>query len=134
MIPSVCYSLSTMPLWSVQEWRARIGTSWCALGRPIRSKSSYRSRGNYLRSPPPGGGLGGGGRSGRRRAESCAHGAVTVVIMIALLVGTIVTLSHFALGGRRLIDACEFISQVFICANVWEVMMALPPFPKKLRH
>ena len=102
-----------MPLWSVQEWRARIGTSWCALGRPIRSKSSYRSRGNYLGSPPPGGG--GGGGSGRRRAKSCAHhGAVTVVIIIALLVGTILTLLHFILGGRQLIDACEFIIQILI--------------------
>ena len=26
-----------MPLSSVEEWRARIGSSWCALGRPIQS-------------------------------------------------------------------------------------------------
>ena len=24
-----------MPLWSVAEWRARIGGSWCAIGRPF---------------------------------------------------------------------------------------------------
>ena len=24
-----------MPLWSNEEWRARIGSSWCAIGRPI---------------------------------------------------------------------------------------------------
>ena len=30
-----------MPLWSNEEWRARIGSSWCALGRPaLQSKSS----------------------------------------------------------------------------------------------
>ena len=35
-----------MPLASVEEWRARIGSCWCALGRPFKtSKSSgdYRS-------------------------------------------------------------------------------------------
>ena len=35
-----------MPLASVEEWRARIGSCWCALGRPLKaSKSSgdYRS-------------------------------------------------------------------------------------------
>ena len=26
-----------MPLGSVEEWRARIGSSWCALGRPVKS-------------------------------------------------------------------------------------------------
>ena len=29
-----------MPQWSVAEWRARIGGSWLAIGRPIKSKSS----------------------------------------------------------------------------------------------
>ena len=24
-----------MPLWSIAEWRARIGGSWCALGHPF---------------------------------------------------------------------------------------------------
>lgn len=24
-----------MPLWSNEEWRARIGSSWCVLGKPI---------------------------------------------------------------------------------------------------
>ena len=33
-----------MPQWSVAEWRARIGGSWLAIGRPFKTKSSY-SRG-----------------------------------------------------------------------------------------
>ena len=28
--------LSLMPYWSIAEWRARIGSSWCALGRPLK--------------------------------------------------------------------------------------------------
>ena len=51
--------------------------------------------------------------------ESCAHhGVVTVVIMIALLVGTIVTLLHFVLGGHRLIVACEFNIHVTTYYNI----------------
>ena len=33
-----------MPLASVEEWRARIGSSWCALGRPFKTS---KSSGNY---------------------------------------------------------------------------------------
>ena len=29
-----------MPLWSNEEWRARIGSSWCALGRPFKADKS----------------------------------------------------------------------------------------------
>ena len=29
-----------MPFASVEDWRARIGSCWCALGRPFKSKSS----------------------------------------------------------------------------------------------
>ena len=31
----------SMPLGSIEEWRARIGTSWCALGRSLKSDSSH---------------------------------------------------------------------------------------------
>lgn len=41
----------TMPLWSNDEWKARIGSSWCALGRPV--KLHHLSSVSY----------GGGGRS-----------------------------------------------------------------------
>ena len=37
-----------MPLASVEEWRARIGSSWCALGRLF--KTSIKSPGDYRRS------------------------------------------------------------------------------------
>ena len=35
-----------MPLASVEEWRARIGSCWCALGRPFKT-SNYKSSGDY---------------------------------------------------------------------------------------
>ena len=38
-----------MPYWSIAEWRARIGSSWCALGRPVKSKSSYRRGSGWVR-------------------------------------------------------------------------------------
>ena len=34
-----------MPLASVEEWRARVGSCWCALGRPF--KTSIKSSGDY---------------------------------------------------------------------------------------
>ena len=33
-----------MPYWSITEWRARIGSSWCALGRPFKMRSPFRGR------------------------------------------------------------------------------------------
>ena len=44
-----CHAQSTsnyeaMPLASVEEWRARIGSCWCALGRPFKMS---KSPGNY---------------------------------------------------------------------------------------
>ena len=33
-----------MPYWSVAEWRAHIGSSWCALGRPIKQSLRYGAR------------------------------------------------------------------------------------------
>ena len=34
----------TMPYWSIAEWRARIGSSRCALGRPIKQSVRYGAR------------------------------------------------------------------------------------------
>ena len=32
-----------MPAWSIAEWRAHIGSSWCALGRPFKTRSPFRN-------------------------------------------------------------------------------------------
>ena len=37
-----------MPLWSIGEWRARIGSSWCALGRPFKIRSPFRGGGERV--------------------------------------------------------------------------------------
>ena len=39
---------TTMPLCSNEEWRARIGSSWCALGRPFKRNSSVAHQGIVL--------------------------------------------------------------------------------------
>ena len=53
-----------MPLWSVEEWRARIGSSWAALGRQaVRCSSHYscsKQRRQYVQCCPALGGGGGG--------------------------------------------------------------------------
>ena len=33
-----------MPYWSITEWRAHIGSSWCALGRPFKTRSPFRGK------------------------------------------------------------------------------------------
>ena len=38
-----------MPSASVEEWRARIGSSWCALGRPIKRR--FVSGGGVMPDP-----------------------------------------------------------------------------------
>ena len=35
---------SQMPYWSIGEWRACIGSSWCALGRPFKMRSPFRGK------------------------------------------------------------------------------------------
>ena len=60
-----------MPLWSIGEWRARIGSSWCALGRPFKTRSPFR-------------GGGGGGRVLRALTRS---DVVTMIIMLMVLIG-----------------------------------------------
>ena len=43
------YNLVTMPLWSNEEWRARIGSCWCALGRPGKSAAMSGNHQSYNR-------------------------------------------------------------------------------------
>ena len=40
-----------MPLGSIAEWRARIGSSWCALGRPFKIRSPFTWRAGQLQLP-----------------------------------------------------------------------------------
>ena len=56
----------TMPLWSVEEWRARIGSCWCALGRPFNTRFT-RNR-------------------GKSRRVLTLHQLLTMVIMLMLLI------------------------------------------------
>ena len=59
-----------MPLWSIGEWRARIGSSWCALGWPFKTRSP----------------LGGGG--GRRVLRALTRtDVVTMIIMLMVFIG-----------------------------------------------
>ena len=41
----------SMPLGSIAEWRVRIGSSWCALGRPFKARSPFRGGGGQLQVP-----------------------------------------------------------------------------------
>ena len=36
--------MTEMPYWSIGEWRAHIGSSWCALGRPFKMRSPFRGK------------------------------------------------------------------------------------------
>ena len=38
------FAVTEMPYWSIGEWRARIGSSWCALGRPFKMRSPFRGK------------------------------------------------------------------------------------------
>ena len=40
-----------MPLGSIAEWRVRIGSSWCALGRPFKTRSPFRGGMGRLQKP-----------------------------------------------------------------------------------
>ena len=90
-----------MPLWSVQEWRARIGSSWCALGRPIKSKSSYCRGGNCIKSPPS---------RGRKRTNPLDVD-VSVIIMIVLWIGAVLMLWYLVLDGSCLVFISELLLQ-----------------------
>ena len=45
--------LQSMPLGSIAEWRARIGSSWCALGWPFKTRSPFRGGAGQLQTPLP---------------------------------------------------------------------------------
>ena len=59
-----------MPYWSIGEWRARIGSSWCALGRPMKTKSSFRRGAGWV------------------QRVLTLNQVVTTMIMVISLIGT----------------------------------------------
>ena len=66
------YVCVAMPLASVEEWRARIGSSWCALGRPFKMR---KSSGNYRSF---------GAVSGSAMLQAIASVYVLVAMVLAL--------------------------------------------------
>ena len=44
MTHSSRFAVTEMPYWNIGEWRARIGSSWCALGRPFKMRSPFRGK------------------------------------------------------------------------------------------
>ena len=75
-----------MPLASVDEWRARIGSSWCALGRPIKSRP--RNRGCF-----------GSPLTGCRKRIKLQDDSVLLVIVFVLMVVAMLTLWNLILDG-----------------------------------
>ena len=59
-----------MPLWSNEEWRARIGSCWCALGRPFNTRFT-RCRGKT---------------QGKSQGMLTFHQVATMVILMMLLI------------------------------------------------
>ena len=57
-----------MPLGSIEEWRARIGSSWCALGRPFKTRSPFR------------------GGAGRLQIQLTLNQVVTMMIILIMFV------------------------------------------------
>ena len=47
----LCTCQVVMPLGSIAEWRVRIGFSWCALGRPFKTRSPFRGGAGRLQTP-----------------------------------------------------------------------------------
>ena len=73
---------SLMPYYSIAEWRARIGSSWCALGRPFKIKSTLKHGARVIKK------------------ELTLNRVVTMMILMIMLVGVniavrgLVTVGH----------------------------------------
>ena len=78
-----------MPYWSIAEWRARIGSSWCALGRPVKSKSSFRRVRGWM------------------RRVLTLNQVITMLIMLILLIGMNLILREKVSGEY----CCTFTSE-----------------------
>ena len=82
-----------MPYWSIAEWRARIGSSWCALGRPQKIKSSIRHGARMVKK------------------ELTLKRVVTMMILLIMLVGVNIGIRGFVVGGHH----HELISKYTSC-------------------
>ena len=67
-----------MPYWSIAEWRARIGSSWCAQGRPYKTI-----------------------RNGARivKKELTLNRVITMMILLIILIGVNVGMRGLVVGG-----------------------------------
>ena len=85
-----------MPQWSVAEWRARIGGSWLAIGRPFKTKSSF-SRG-----------------AGWVQRVLTMNQVVTMTIMMIILIGTNLALCALVNRGyhRPIIGQYNFADSI----------------------
>ena len=72
-----------MPQGSVAEWRARIGSSWCALGRPFKTRSPFR---------------GSAGQS--KTAKLTLNEVVTMMMILIVFVGANLAFRAFLIGGH----------------------------------
>lgn len=89
-----------MPAWSIDEWRARIGSSWCAVGRPFKTRSPFRNQ------------------TRKWQRASTLNQVVTFVSLMVVLVGLNLRLGILA---RRSHDY-QFLSKCQLCtcyANVY---------------
>ena len=71
-----------MPLGSVTEWRARIGSSWCALGRPFKTRSPFR------------------GNAGQSKTKLTLNEVVTLMMILIAFVGANLAFRAILIGGH----------------------------------
>ena len=70
-----------MPYWSIGEWRAHIGSSWWAMGRPFKTRSPFRGK--------------------EQRALPLSQG-VTMMLLLIMSIGVNLGLRALVTGGRHL--------------------------------
>ena len=81
-----------MPAWSIAEWRARIGASWCALGRPFKTRSPFRNG------------------SRRRLRVFTLNQVVTFIFLLMMLIGLNLGLRALVRGGHHLQFLSKYIA------------------------
>ena len=72
-----------MPYWSIAEWRARIGSSWCALGRPHKINSAVRYGARIVKK------------------ELTLNQIATLLILLIIIVGVNIGVRTLVEGGHH---------------------------------